>query len=172
MNTLFLILALVLIPQECNTNLAHEYSHLEARYNPCEVPTDLSDIRLHITNYQPYELSQDENGNLVYNFYTESNYQCLAPCNATANGTVIYDPLIQNIAACPLQWVNNRVKVVLNGVVWNCEDTFGLVSRQNGVVWHEGLQEWVICLDLLTHSAYYYQTGDYQLIVQGQTIKD
>lgn len=172
MNTLFLILALVLIPQECNENLLHEYSHLEARYNPCEVPTDLENIRLHITNYQPYELNQDEDGNLVYNFYKESNYQCLAPCNVTANGTEIVDPLVQHIAACPLQWVNNRVKVVLNGVIWNCEDTFGLVSRQNGLVWHEGHQEWFLYLDLLTHYPTYYQTSDYQLMVNGEVINE
>lgn len=166
MNTLFLILALVLIPQECDKYLQHEFEALEPQYNYCEVPQDVSQLRLHVTNYQPYELSYDDAGQPVYNFYTESNYQCLAPCNKTANGTEIVDPLVQNIAACPLEWVNHRVKVVLNGVIWNCEDTFGLVARQNGVIWHEGLGEWVICIDLLTHWPTYYQTNEWRVVYE------
>lgn len=164
LQALFLVLSLISLPSGYSCDgLIHEFDHLPALNNPCQVPTDLTGLNLHITNYQPYELGQDENGNLVYNFYAESNYQCQAPCNMTANGTVITDPLTQNIAACPLSWVNNRVVVVINGKEWHCEDTFGLVGRQNGLIWHEGLNEWVICIDLLTHIPHYYQTNEWYI---------
>lgn len=168
LQTLFLFLHLTVLPTGYDCSSPPDVA---PQFNYCEVPTDLRNIRLHITNYQPYDLSFDANGMPIYSFHTETNYQCYSPCNQTANGTVIVDPLTQNIAACPIEWVNNRVKVVLNGVIWHCEDTFGLVSRQNGLVWHDELGEWFLYLDLLTHNPTYYQTNDYQLVVNGQLIK-
>lgn len=167
LQTLFLFLHLVILPTGYDCSVPPDVA---PQFNYCVVPTDLRNIRLHITNYQPYDLTYDESGQPIYNFHPTTNYQCFAPCNKTANGTEIVDPLTQNIAACPLQWVNERVDIVLNGVIWHCEDTFGLVNRQNGLVWHEGLGEWVICIDLLTHIPTYYQTNEYGLIVNGVNI--
>lgn len=118
-------------------------------------------MRVQVTNYVPYLLDEFGLPILVegqLQFHQETNYQCEAPCNRTANFSLITTESIGVFAACITDWIGDIIYVAGQRLI--CNDQFGLESYRvpfYSTRWNE----WIIPVDILTHEPYFYLTDDW-----------
>lgn len=137
MSKLFIIMV-SLITGPCDTTVAD--------YQP---PIDC--IPINLTNYTPYLVDDAglpllQNGQLQ--FYTETNMQCMVPCDMTGALVPITQDSIGYFAACIKDWQGYHITV--DGQRLWCIDQFGN-SLYTKPYYNKNWQQWVIPVDVLTH---------------------
>lgn len=125
---------------------------------PCDTTNadykpDIDCMPIWLTNYIPYNVDEwgmpildKDSGELT--FPTESNLQCLIPCNITGTGQEINTDSIWNYSACITDWIGWHIEV--GGIDLWCVDTYGNPEFRKPF-YHEDLQSWVIGVDVITH---------------------
>lgn len=115
-----------------------------------------------VTNFTPYLLDDSGQPVLVDNklqFHTETNMQCMVPCNKTGTLMTITRSSIGYYAACIKDWLGWHI-MVAGRHLW-CVDNFGDPTYQKPY-FNDRRQEWVIPVDILTHEPLNYLTFEWQ----------
>lgn len=121
----------------------------------------ISCMPVQVTNYIPYRLDANgspilQDGELV--FYTETNFQCMVPCNKTGGLVLITKASIGYFAACIADWYGNHIEVA-GQTLW-CIDQFGDPTYRKPY-FNPAWDQWVIPVDVLTHEPQGYLTYEY-----------